>query len=299
MTPRIVAQRELPGGVQEIVAVDAERGVTDVLQRPMTVDGQTWTFQAPKTLYDGRLMAYRLKPGEQFNLASASNELCIFAGPDSPTLLPRPTTKAGWGRNAITWAQHGHAAPTERDTLIHAVNELESWWLFGWPVRKQWVCIETDLSGKPTGARWPDQAEPSWGPHGLTRISTAGTGAIVTPFRSFDKATSPIGAKSFGWFDPHLSPDGSTVVWLDLVSIGLGVTSGLIVGDIQTGRVRYLVTPTLQMQTDAMWLDNRTLIGAQYLERHWHLVRIDAVTGRVDRIPSTVDCTAVHVDQLA
>jgi len=200
-------------------------------------------------------------------------------------------------RNAITWLQHGHAAPTLQGTLVHAVNELESWWLFGWPVRKQWVCIETDLTGKPTGARWVDQAEPSWTSRGLTRISTAGTGAIITPTHTFDKATSPIGSKSFGWFDPHLSPDGSKVVWLDLVSIGIGVTSGLIVGNTSTGEVRHLVKPTPSMQTDGMWIDDFTILGSRYISGHWNLITI-SMNGIEQVIPNTVDCTAVHV-QLA
>ena len=36
---RIVAQRELAGGVQEIVTVDKDKGVTEVLVRP----DATWT----------------------------------------------------------------------------------------------------------------------------------------------------------------------------------------------------------------------------------------------------------------
>ena len=298
---RIVAQRELGAGIQEIVAVDTHVGVTDVVQRPMVTTSlgggvAGWTFQAPKTLHDGRLMAYRFRPGEQFNLHVNSGEVCIFDSPDVYRLMPRPSTPAKFGRqNAITWVGHGHAAPTSRDTLIHAANELEAWWLFGIPIRKQWVCVETDLTGRPTGARWVDQAEPSWTDKGLTRISTAGTGAIITPNRTFDKATSPIGSKSWGWFDPHLSPDGSKVVWLDLVSVGLGVTSGLIVGDIATGQVRHLVPPTLAMQTDAMWLDNQTLIGSRYIDGHWNIVLIDVMSSRTDVVPNTLDCTAVHV----
>lgn len=297
---RIVAQRELAAGIQEIVAVDLDRGVTDVLQHPMVttrIGGgiEGWTFQAPKLLPDGRLMAYRFRPGEQFNLHLNAGELVIFDSPDVYKVMPRPSTPARFGRqNAVTWVAHGHATPTDRGTLIHAANELESWWLFGLPVRKQWVCVETDLTGRPTGARWVDQAEPSWTDKGLTRISTAGTGAIVTPTRTFDKATSPIGARSFGWFDPHLSPDGTKVVWLDLVSVGLGVTSGLIVGDIATGQVRHVIPPTLSMQTDAMWLDGATLIGSRFIDGHWNIVLIDVISGRTDVVPNTLDCTAVH-----
>jgi len=72
----IVAQRELAGGRQEIVAVDTHVGVTDVLARPTA----EWTFQAPKIMPDGTLMAYRLRPGEQFNLHSDRNELVLFDG---------------------------------------------------------------------------------------------------------------------------------------------------------------------------------------------------------------------------
>ena len=45
----IVAQRELAGGRQEIVAVDTHGGVVDVLARPSS----EWTFQAPKIMPDG------------------------------------------------------------------------------------------------------------------------------------------------------------------------------------------------------------------------------------------------------
>lgn len=287
---RIVAQRELAGGRQEIVAVDIERGVTDVLVRPTS----EWTFQAPKTLPDGAIMVYRLRPGQQFNIASDVNELVIFDGPDfAARTVPRPVQTKGLDRT--TWTRHGHATPTSHDTLIHAAQETTYWWIWPIPTRQQWACVETDLSGKPTGARWEQQAEPSWTTQGLTRISTAGTGSIVTPTRSFDKASAPIGAKSFGWFDPHLSPDGSTVVWLDLVSVGIGVVSGLILGNITDGRMRYIVTPTVQMQTDAMWLDNRTLVGSRFIDGHWNLVGIDVPTGGSWTIPNTVDCTAAHV----
>jgi len=298
---RIVAQRELAAGIQEIVAVDLDRGVTDVLQHPMVttrIGGgiEGWTFQAPKLLPDGRLMAYRFRPGEQFNLHLNAGELVIFDSPDVYKVMPRPSTPARFGKqNAVTWVAHGHATPTDRGTLIHAANELESWWLFGLPVRKQWVCVETDYAGVPTGLRLPDRAEPSWTPLGLTMIDTSGTGAIVTPQRRFDKATSPVGSKSFGWFDPHLSPDGSTVVWLDVASVGLGVRSGLIIGDVMTGRCRYLVEPITAMQTDAMWLDDRLLLGARYIDGHWRLIVIDTVDGRATTVPNTLDCTAAHV----
>ena len=289
-TPQVVAQRDLAGGVQEIVAVDTHVGVTGVLVRPTS----EWTYQAPKTMPDGTLMAYRLRPGEQFNLHSDRNELVLFDGPNlAPRVIPRPVTKKGL--NKTVWLAHGHAAPTTHDTLIHAAVEWETWWIWPIPVRKQWVCVETDLTGRPTGARWVDQAEPSWTDKGLTRISTAGTGAIITPNRTFDKATSPIGAKSFGWFDPHLSPDGTKVLWLDIASIGLSVTSGLIVGDIVTGQVRHLIPPTFSMQTDAMWLDNQTLIGSRYIDNHWRIVLIDVMSSRTDVVPNTLDCTAVHV----
>jgi len=298
---RVVAQRELAGGVQEIVAIDTNTGVTKVLQRPMVTTNSAgklegWTFQAPKTLPDGRLMAYRCRPGEQFNINMDRVECVIFDGPDRYSVVPRPSTKAIFGKqNAVTWTSHGHATPTDRNTLIHAANELESWWLFGWPIRKQWCCVETDYAGKPTGLRLTDRAEPSWSPLGLTMINPSGTGQIITPTRTFDKATSPIGSKSFGWFDPHLSPDGNQVIWLDIVSVGLGVKSGLILGDIPTGSVRYLVQPTLSMQTDAMWLDNRLLLGSRYISGHWQLVMLDSVSGKDILVPNTTDCTAVHV----
>ena len=285
----IVAQRELAGGRQEIVAVDTHGGVVDVLARPSS----EWTFQAPKIMPDGTLMAYRLRPGEQFNLHSDRNELVLFDGPGlAPRVIPRPVVKAGLNRTV--WAQHGHAAPTTHGTLIHAAVEWETWWIWPIPVRKQWVCVETDLTGRPTGARWVDQAEPSWTPRGLTRISTVGTGAIITPTRRFEKLGSAVGAKSFGWFDPHLSPDGTRVVWLDLVSVGLGVTSGLIIGDIDTGNVRHVVAPTTQMQTDAMWLNDSLLIGSRFIDSHWRIVLIDTIDRSVAVIPNTVDCTAVH-----
>ena len=285
----IVAQRELAGGRQEIVAVDTHGGVVDVLARPSS----EWTFQAPKIMPDGTLMAYRLRPGEQFNLHSDRNELVLFDGPGlAPRVIPRPVVKAGLNRTV--WAQHGHAAPTTHGTLIHAAVEWETWWIWPIPVRKQWVCVETDLTGRLTGARWVDQAEPSWTPRGLTRISTVGTGAIITPTRRFEKLGSAVGAKSFGWFDPHLSPDGTRVVWLDLVSVGLGVTSGLIIGDIDTGNVRHVVAPTTQMQTDAMWLNDSLLIGSRFIDSHWRIVLIDTIDRSVAVIPNTVDCTAVH-----
>ena len=287
----IVAQRELAGGRQEIVAVDTHVGVTDVLARPTA----EWTYQAPKLLPDGTLMAYRLRPGEQFNLHSDRNELVLFDGPGlAPRVVPRPVVKAGLNRTV--WAQHGHAAPTTHGTLIHAAVEWETWWIWPIPIRKQWVCVETDLTGRPTGARWVDQAEPSWTVGGLTRISTVDTGAIITPTRRFDKATAPIGSKSWGWFDPHLSPDGTKVVWLDVASIGLdGTRSGLIIGDMQTGEMRYLVKPTTQMQTDCMWGNDREIIGSRYLNGHWRVGIIAVADGSFATIPNTEDCTAVHV----
>jgi len=305
---RIVAQRELAGGVQEIVTVDKDKGVTEVLVRP----DATWTYQAPKTMPNGQLMAYRLKPGEQFNLHSDRNEIVIFDGPNrTPRVIPRPVTKSSFGKtNGVMWLQHGHAAPTTQNTLIHAAVELETWWLFGWPIRKQWMCIETDLAGRPTGARWVDQAEPSWTPRGLTRISTAGNVAIITPTRTFDKGVASIGSKSWGWFDPHLSPDGTKVVWLDVTSIGLdGTRSGLILGDVATGRIRYLITPTYEMQTDAMWLDDDTLIGSRYIKdpfasdprtakRAWWLMKTNTTDGGSVVIPNTENCTVVHATDL-
>jgi len=287
---RIVAQRELPAGRQEIVAIDTYAGVTDVLVSATS----EWTYQAPKTMPDGTLMAYRLKPGQQFNLDSASNELVLFDGPNNaPRVIPRPIVKKGL--NTTVWSAHGHAAPTTHGTLIHAAVEWETWWFWPIPVRKQWVCVETDRSGKLTGARWPDRAEPSWTSNGLTCIDMSGGGGIVTPTRRFDKATSPIGAKSFGWFDPHLSADGSKVVWLDLVAVGLGVTSGLILGDTLTGEVRYIVTPTSQMQTDAMWLDDHTVVGSRLIDGHWRVVLIDVIDRSVAVVPNTIDCTAIHI----
>lgn len=287
----IVAQRELAGGRQEIVAVDTHVGVTDVLARPTA----EWTFQAPKTMPDGTLMAYRLRPGQQFNLDSASNELVLFDGPGyAPRVIPRPVVRKGL--NTTVWAAHGHATPTGHGTLIHAAVEWETWWFWPIPIRKQWVCVETDLTGRPTGARWVDQAEPSWTVGGLTRISTVGTGAIITPTRRFDKATAPIGSKSWGWFDPHLSPDGTKVVWLDVASIGLdGTRSGLIVGDMQTGEMRYLVKPIPQMQTDCMWDNDKEIIGSRYLNGHWKVGIIAVADGSFATIPNTEDCTAVHV----
>lgn len=286
---RIVAQRELAGGRQEIVAVDTHVGVVDVLVRPTA----EWTFQAPKTLPDGTLMAYRLRPGQQFNLHSDVNELVIFDGPDfAPRTVPRPVRREGL--HTTSWTRHGHATPTTHGTLIHAANETTMWWIWPFPLRSEWACIETDLAGRPTGARWEQQAEPSWTDRGLTRISTAGTGAIVTPTRTFDKASSPIGSRSWGWFDPHSSPDGRRVVWLDITT-PLPVTSGLILGDTATGDVRHLVAPTRQMQTDAMWIDNKTLVGSRYIDGCWRIVLIDADDGSVAVVPNTQNCTAVHV----
>ena len=48
------------------------------------------------------------------------------------------------------------------------------------------------------------------------------------------------------------------------------------------------------MQTDAMWLDNTTLIGSRYIDGHWRIVLIDVISGRTDIAPNTLDCTAVH-----
>ena len=79
------------------------------------------------------------------------------------------------------------------------------------------------------------------------------------------------------------------------MSVGLGVTSGLIVGDITTGQVRHVTPPTVQMQTDAMWLDNQTLIGSCHIDGHWNIVLIDVMSSRTDVVPNTLDCTAVHV----
>lgn len=301
----IVAQREIGNGLQEIVSVDLDSGVTGVLARPWEEPGAkpkdppiVYTPQAPKTLPDGRLMVYRLKKCEQFNLHSFTNEVAIFDTPTSVArILPRPATKSVFGKqNAVTWLQHGHAAPTNRGTLIHAAVELESWWLFGWPIRKQWCVIETDYFGKPTGYKVGDRAEPSWTDRGLTTIDPTGTGRIVTPTRVFDKASSPVGAKSWGWFDPHLSPDGTKVVWLDVTSVGLdGTRSGLIIGDMATGEMRYLVKPIYAMQTDGMWIDNNRILGSRFTDGHWDLTLVDATNGNPDKVPNTVDCTAVHV----
>ena len=127
-------------------------------------------------------------------------------------------------------------------------------------------------------------------------MSTFDTSAIITPTRRFDKATAPIGSKSWGWFDPHLSPDGTKVVWLDVASIGLdGNRSGLIIGDMQTGEMRYLVKPTTQMQTDCMWGNDREIIGSRYLNGHWRVGIIAVADGSFATIPNTEDCTAVHV----
>ena len=110
----IVAQRELAGGRQEIVAIDTHVGVTDVLVR----SSPEWTYQAPKTMPDGRLMAYRLRPGQQFNIDSATNELVIFDGPGmAPRVVPRPVVKKGL--NTTVWTQHGHAAPTDHGANIY------------------------------------------------------------------------------------------------------------------------------------------------------------------------------------
>ena len=49
------------------------------------------------------------------------------------------------------------------------------------------------------------------------------------------------------------------------------------------------------MQTDAMWLDNTTLIGSHYIDGHWRIVLIDVMSSRTDIVPNTLDCTAVHV----
>lgn len=300
----ITAQREIGQGLQEIVSVDPNTGVLGVLAKPITEPGKkdkdpdiVWTFQAPKTLPDETLMAYRAKQGDQFNINSDRIECVIFTGPDQYRVLPRPVTKTNfWEQiNSVQWLQHGHASPTDRGTLLHAALEYEASWFFGFPVRKQWCVVETDLFGKPTGYKVGDRAEPSWSVRGLTTIDPSGTGRIVTPTRVFDKATSPIGSKSFGWFDPHLSPDGSQVVWLDLVSIGIGVTSGLILGDLYSGKVKYLIKPTLAMQTDGMWLDYNTIIGSKMIDNHWQLVRINATTGVSETIPNTLDCTAVHI----
>lgn len=299
----IVAQREIGSGLQEIVSIDLTAGVTGVLARPWEEPGLkptdppvVYTPQAPKTLPSGVLMAYRLRQGQQFNLDSASNELVLYDGPaGAPRVLPRPVVKSGL--NTTIWVAHGHAAPTDRGTLIHAAVEWETWWIWPIPVRKQWCCVETDLNGKLTGYRVVDRAEPSVNRLGLlTMIDPSGTGRIVSPSRIFDKATSPVGAKSWGWFDPHLSPDAGRVVWLDVTSIGLdGTRSGLIVGDVATGKARYLVAPTSAMQTDAMWLDDATLLGARYSEGHWRLITIDAGSGAAKDVPNTLDCTAVHV----
>ncbi|MBS1838685.1 MAG: hypothetical protein JST64_13415 [Actinobacteria bacterium] len=286
---RIVAQRELAGGRQELVAIDSHVGVTDVLVRPTS----EWTWQAPKTMPDGTLMAYRCRPGQQFNLNADAVELTLFDGPGfAPRIIPRPVRVEGLNRTV--WTQHGHATPTDHETLIHAAKETTTWWWWPFPIRAEWACVETDLTGRPTGARWEQQAEPSWTGRGLTRISTAGTGAIVTPTRTFAKATSPVGAASFGWFDPHISPDGTHVVWLDIISI-LPVTSGLIVGNCADGTTLRLTEPTTDMQTDAMWMDDRTLCGSRYIDGHWRIVLIDVLDGAQAVVPNTEDCTAVHV----
>ena len=298
----IVGQRELPGGVQEIVEIDRDRGVVGVLAGTWEEPGKkpkdpptVWTPQAPKTLPDGTLMAYRCRPKDQFNINSDRVEVVIFDGPGgAPRVLPRPSTKAIFGKqNAISWLQHGHAAPTDRGTLIHAAVELETWWFLGWPVRKQWCVVETDLTGSPTGYRVADRAEPSWTDRGLTTIDPSGTGRIITPTRVFDKATASIGSKSFGWFDPHLSPDGSKVVWLDVVTWA-PVTSGLILGDLATGKIRYLVSPTTAMQTDAMWDNDAELIGSRFKDGCWRVGIISVADGSFATIPNTENCTAIH-----
>lgn len=295
----ITAQHEIGDGLQEIVEVDRDRGVLRVMARPITEPPvkpkdkpKVWTFQAPKTLEDGTLMAYRVEQGQQFNLASGSNELAVFDGPGgAPRILPRPVVKDGL--MTTTWVQHGHATPTDHRTLIHAVVERDMWWIWPIPLRQQWACVETDLQGVLTGYKVLNRAEPSWSEHGLTCIDPTGTGRIVTPRRIFDKASAPIGSKSVGWFDPHLSPDGKKVVWLDVVT-WLPVTSGLIIGDVATGDMRYLIKPTTEMQTDAMWESSEGLVGARFKEGHWKVVLVGVADGGTAVVPNTQDCTAVH-----
>lgn len=48
------------------------------------------------------------------------------------------------------------------------------------------------------------------------------------------------------------------------------------------------------MQTDAMWDDNRTLVGSKFQNGHWRVGLISAADGSFAAIPNTEDCTAVH-----
>lgn len=236
----------------EIVQFDTTNATVGVVER----DAE-WSLQAPKLTPSGTLAYYRLPAGKNFNLDANLATLVI----DGKALTPPAPTGKGWA-DRISWGRHGHVAFTGSGTMIHAVERLRKpwWWI---PAPMPWALIETNMAMRNPRVLDENLAEPSYSAgrlRGLTCISTAGKGAIVTPFRTFPKAVDDT---SVGWFDPHLSPDGLRVVWL-VAKQWLPIRWELALGDVTTGSVRTL-TPGEDwvLQSDALWLDDDTVVSSR------------------------------------
>lgn len=243
----VLACRPMADGRYEIVSFDLDTSTVEIVQQP----DEGFSLQAPKATPEGKLAWYRMPKDRNFNLHANEAVLVIDGKPLTP-----PATGGGWV-DRITWGRHGHVAFTDTGHMIHAVERVRKpWWWF--PALMPWALIQTNMDmGNPV-VLGENQAEPSVSIHGLTRISTAGKGAIITPTRTFGKTDN-----APGWFDPHLSPDGRSVVWL-VFKQWFPTQWELNLGDLATGRVRTLVPgKDWVLQTDALWLDSSTVISSR------------------------------------
>lgn len=250
------------GAATQIVEYDTATGGVDVVAAD-----PRYSLQAPKQSADGKhRLWYRTQPGGSVNLTSV--EIVIDG-------TAHPTPK-GWGR-------HGHAVfvPDSKGRaigLIHAVEQMRrSLWWWPLPVPQPWQLIRTDLAMRQVEVMAPaNRAEPSNRGGPLVSIDTA-TQEVVTPRRTFPMTA---GVRQF---DPHLSLDGTRVVWLRLASWNLFGAYDLVIGDVATGdqRTIHIGKAGGPIQTDALWLTDRTLLGSRRMVGDWHftLGAIDADTG--------------------
>jgi hypothetical protein len=118
-------------------------------------------------------------------------------------------------------------------------------------------------------------------------IDTSGSGAIVTPRKTFPRTDKP--APGSGWYDPHTSPDGSRCVWLVIEQL-FPVRTSLMMGDTTTGAMRTLVPgKDWVMQTDALWVDDSTLVSSRHEGSGFRLGLTDPVTGSFTAITTPAD----------